>query len=96
MNDPTASKLGAQNSCLRHRAPMVEGGPRAHIVLNTMIALCDFTEAIGATRFVPDSNKLPYPKPDGEDAWYQRTYTVPRFCPPIPSPIVSTNFLAKS
>ena len=65
--------IGARNSCLRHRAPMVEGGPRAHIVLNTMIALCDFTEEIGATRFVPDSNKLPYPSPTGEDKWFQHS-----------------------
>ena len=38
-----------------------------------MLALCDFTEEIGATRYVPDSNKLPYPKPDGEDEWYVRS-----------------------
>ena len=37
------------------------------------MSLCDFTEEIGATRYVPDSNKLPYPKPDGEDEWYVRS-----------------------
>lgn len=61
--------IGARNSCLRDR-PLAENGPRAHIVLNTMIALCDFTAENGATRFVPDSNLKPYPKANGEDDWY--------------------------
>ena len=65
--------IGAPNSCLRHRPPQYEGGPRAHIVLNLMLALCDFTEEIGATRYVPDSNKLPYPKFEGEDEWYAQS-----------------------
>jgi ectoine hydroxylase-related dioxygenase (phytanoyl-CoA dioxygenase family) len=65
--------IGARNSCLRHRQPLHEGGARASIVLNTMIALCDFTDENGATRFVPDSNKRAYPKPDGNDDWYEHS-----------------------
>lgn len=62
--------IGARNSCLRHRAH-AENGARAHIVLNTMIALCDFTEENGATRFLPDSNLMPYPSVKGDDNWYE-------------------------
>ena len=65
--------IAAKNSCLRHRQPLYAGGPRAAIVLNTMIALCDFTDENGATRFVPDSNKLAYPKQEGDDEWYDRS-----------------------
>lgn len=65
--------IRAKNSCLRHRQPLYEGGPRASIVLNVMIALCDFTDENGATRFVPDSNKLAYPKPNDNDEWYEQS-----------------------
>lgn len=64
--------IAARNSCLRHRLH-AENGPRAHIVLNTMIALCDFTEKNGATRFLPNSNRLPYPSVEGNDEWYERS-----------------------
>lgn len=53
----------SQSPALRRRPRIYEGGPRSSISVNTMIALCDFTEEIGATRIVPDSNKMPYPKP---------------------------------
>ena len=38
-----------------------------------MIALCDFTEKNGATRFLPNSNRLPYPSVEGNDEWYERS-----------------------
>ncbi|MDG1115431.1 MAG: phytanoyl-CoA dioxygenase family protein [Pseudomonadales bacterium] len=65
--------IAARNSSLRHRPHLYEGGPRQSIVLNTMIALCDFTEEIGATRLVPDSNKMPYPRPQDSDAWMAKS-----------------------
>lgn len=37
------------------------------MVLACMVALTDFTEANGATRLVPNSHKLPYPKPTKEE-----------------------------
>ncbi len=62
--------ISARNSALRHRPRLGDGERRESIVLNTMIALCDFTEEIGATRFVPDSPKLPYPRPEDSDKWF--------------------------
>jgi ectoine hydroxylase-related dioxygenase (phytanoyl-CoA dioxygenase family) len=55
------------------RRPRSQSGSRESIVVNTMIALCDFTEEIGATRIVPDSNKLPYPKPHDSEMWYDKS-----------------------
>ena len=46
--------------------PLPRGGPE--IVLNTMWALDDFTEANGATRVVPGSNKWMEQRPDDIDA----------------------------
>lgn len=59
----------ANNSALRERPRLDEGGPRRPIVLNTMVALSDFTEETGATRIVPDSNKLAYPAKKDSDSW---------------------------
>lgn len=56
-----------KSRALRNRPRLYEGGRRDSIVLNTMIALCDFTEEIGATRIIPDSNKLPYPGHGNEE-----------------------------
>ncbi len=63
----------ASNSSLRDRPPTGAGQPRRSIVLNTMLALCDFTEAIGATRVVPGSNRLPYPRRDDEADWLAKS-----------------------
>lgn len=65
--------IGAPNSALRTRGRLTEGGPRQSIVINTMIALCDFTEEIGATRFVPDSPRLDYPRREDSDQWFERS-----------------------
>ena len=48
--------IGAKNSSLRQRPFLGEGQWRQPIVLNTMLALCDFTEPLGATRIVPGSH----------------------------------------
>lgn len=62
--------IGAENaSPLRYRPRLPETGGRQPIVLNTIVALCDFTEAIGATRIVPHSNLLDYPKLQDSDKW---------------------------
>lgn len=55
------------------RRPRSRNGSRESIVLNTMIALCDFTDEVGATRIVPDSNKLPYPKPQDQEMWHSKS-----------------------
>ena len=61
--------IGAKNSSLRHRPFLGDGQWRQPIVLNTMLALCDFTEPLGATRVVPGSHRLPYPKKEDADRW---------------------------
>ena len=61
--------IGARNSSLRHRPFLGPGQWRQPIVLNTMLALCDFTEPLGATRVVPGSHCLPYPKKEDADRW---------------------------
>jgi ectoine hydroxylase-related dioxygenase (phytanoyl-CoA dioxygenase family) len=61
--------ISAHNSALRNRPRLVAGGPRSPIVINTMIALTDFTEETGATRYVPDSPRLPYPREEDADKW---------------------------
>jgi ectoine hydroxylase-related dioxygenase (phytanoyl-CoA dioxygenase family) len=69
----------AKNSALRERPKLHEGGPRRPIALNTMVALSDFTEETGATRIVPDSNKLPYPAKEDSESWYAKS--VPALMP---------------
>jgi ectoine hydroxylase-related dioxygenase (phytanoyl-CoA dioxygenase family) len=108
--------IGARNaSPLRHRPRLPETGGRQPIVLNTMVALCDFTEVrkrllcailyqnpkvnqdrlgtntrkfpkgghfwqeLGATRIVPDSNLLDYPRAEDSDAWMRQS--VPALMP---------------
>ena len=64
---------GAGDSALFNRPPLYDGGWRRPILVNTMVALCDFTEKNGATRIVPGSHRLRYPRPeDGED-WIQKS-----------------------
>jgi ectoine hydroxylase-related dioxygenase (phytanoyl-CoA dioxygenase family) len=41
--------------------------PHQHVVLNSVWALCDFTEANGATRLVPDSHGWPRDRQPSED-----------------------------
>jgi ectoine hydroxylase-related dioxygenase (phytanoyl-CoA dioxygenase family) len=41
--------------------------PHQHVVLNSVWALCDFTEANGATRLVPDSHRWPRNRQPRED-----------------------------
>ncbi|MGE0729375.1 MAG: phytanoyl-CoA dioxygenase family protein [Acidimicrobiia bacterium] len=53
--------IAARHSVLRGRPHLGPGQWRQPIVCNTMIALCDFTERNGATRFVDASHTLPYP-----------------------------------
>ena len=66
--------IAAHNSALRDRPRLGKSLPRQSIVVNTMIALCDFTEAIGATRFVPESPKLDYPKAIDSDRWFNASH----------------------
>ena len=66
-------RFGGGNISLIHRPRLYDDGPRVPIVLNTMLALCDFTEENGATRFVPESNLQPYPRRNGPDEWYERS-----------------------
>ncbi|MBF66603.1 MAG: phytanoyl-CoA dioxygenase [Gammaproteobacteria bacterium] len=61
--------IGAKNSSLRQRPFLGEGQWRQPIVLNTMLALCDFTEPLGATRVVPGSHRLAYPKKEDAAKW---------------------------
>lgn len=66
-------RFGGGNLSLIHRPRLHDDGARVPIVLNTMLALCDFTEENGATRFVPESNLQPYPRRNGPDEWYERS-----------------------
>jgi ectoine hydroxylase-related dioxygenase (phytanoyl-CoA dioxygenase family) len=72
-------RFGGGNISLIHRPRLYENGPRIPIVLNTMLALCDFTDEIGATRFVPKSNLKTYPRRSGPDEWYE--HSVPAIMP---------------
>lgn len=66
--------IAARTSVLRGRPHLEPGRWRQPIVCNTMIALCDFTEANGATRFVDRSHTEPYPaRQDVADAYRART-----------------------
>ena len=67
------------NNVLRDRPRLRDGGRRQSIVVNAMVALSDFTADNGATRLVPDSHKLPYPKPEESDAWYAKS--IPAIAP---------------
>ena len=58
---------------LRHRGFNSKEGARESIVVNTIIALCDFTEDMGATRYLPDSHKLPYPRPEELEELMQKS-----------------------
>ena len=44
---------GAGDSALFDRPRLYDGGWRRPVLVNTMVALCDFTEENGATRIVP-------------------------------------------
>jgi ectoine hydroxylase-related dioxygenase (phytanoyl-CoA dioxygenase family) len=68
--------IAAANSALRDRPHLGDGKPRRSIVCNTMIALCDFTEEIGATRVVPDSHTLRYP--GRSEQWFREHLDTPR------------------
>lgn len=66
--------IAAHNSALRDRPRLGNARRRQSIVLNTMIALCDFTEDIGATRYVPDSPQLDYPKAADSPKWFRASF----------------------
>ena len=66
--------IAARTSVLRGRPHLGPGRWRQPIVCNTMIALCDFTERNGATRFVDGSHALAYPaRHDVDGAYLERT-----------------------
>ena len=64
---------GTGDSALFNRPRLYDGGWRKPILINAMVALCDFTEENGATRIVPDSLRLPYPRPEDSDAWFEES-----------------------
>lgn len=49
------------------------GGARQSIVLAALVVLSDFTEENGATRLVPKSQHLPYPKPKEHEHWLKES-----------------------
>lgn len=63
--------IAARTSVLRGRPHLGPGRWRQPIVCNTMIALCDFTVANGATRFVSGSHTESYPARDDVAAVYE-------------------------
>ena len=64
---------------LRHRERLPDGG-RQSIVLGVMIALNAFTEDVGATRVLRDSNLMDYPAAGEPDpAWMEES--VPALMP---------------
>ena len=64
---------GAGDSALFNRPRLYEGGWRKPILITAMVALCDFTEDNGATRVVPDSHHLPYPSPEDDETWFEKS-----------------------
>jgi ectoine hydroxylase-related dioxygenase (phytanoyl-CoA dioxygenase family) len=67
---PVAIHIGPDESAqVLHRDEDVYPIPRPHaeVVFNTMWALCDFTEANGATRVVPGSHRWPPDRRPAED-----------------------------
>ena len=64
---------GAGDSALFDRPRLYQGGWRKPILINAMVALCDFTEENGATRVVPGSNRLPYPLAEDSGTWLRES-----------------------
>ena len=68
---PVALQIGpGENAQILHRDEDIYPLPRPHapVVVNSMWALCDFTEANGATRLIPGSHRWdPDRRPDERD-----------------------------
>lgn len=73
---PVALQIGpGEKAQVLHRDEAVYPLPRPHqpVVLNSMWALCDFTEANGATRLIPGSHRWPEDRQPAESEVVQAT-----------------------
>ena len=73
---PVALQIGpGEKAQVLHRDEAVYPLPRPHqpVVVNSMWALCDFTEANGATRLIPGSHRWPEDRQPAESEVVQAT-----------------------
>jgi ectoine hydroxylase-related dioxygenase (phytanoyl-CoA dioxygenase family) len=64
---------GQGDSALFDRPSLYDGGWRKPILINAMVALTDFTQENGATRIVPNSHTLSYPRHEDNQQWFEKS-----------------------